>query len=93
MQRLVTYNNEQLTCAEWGRRYNIPSRTIISRLNSGWPVNEALEHPVRSAVNADAREARENGRLFYESVPCRKCGCTARHTASGQCLKCKVDAR
>jgi len=40
--RYVAHNGETLTVAQWAKRLGIPSNTIHSRLDRGWPVEHAM---------------------------------------------------
>lgn len=41
--RLITYNNETLTIAEWSEKLGIKYQTIYARLSKKWPIEKALE--------------------------------------------------
>jgi hypothetical protein len=43
--KLLSYNNETHTLAEWGRKLGIDRRTINARLMCDWPVEKALSTP------------------------------------------------
>lgn len=45
--RLLTYNGETHTVAEWGRILNISRSTLFSRLNMGWTVERMLTTQVK----------------------------------------------
>lgn len=40
--RLVTYKGETLTVTQWSERTGIKLSTLVSRLNSGWDIEKAL---------------------------------------------------
>jgi len=41
--RIITFNGETLTLAEWCERYNLHQVTVGRRLNAGWPPEAAFE--------------------------------------------------
>lgn len=43
--RTLTYNNETLTIAEWGKKLNIDRHLISKRLSRGWSIQDALMPP------------------------------------------------
>lgn len=45
--RLLTYNGQTLTMAEWSRQSGIPYKTLHNRLHYGWDVDMALTQPVK----------------------------------------------
>lgn len=45
--RFVEYNGERMTVAQWARKMNISYPTLMGRLNTGWPVHEALNTKAR----------------------------------------------
>lgn len=45
--RLLTFDGETLSLAEWCERRGMPSDTVRKRLEAGWPVDRALTAPVR----------------------------------------------
>lgn len=46
--RLITYNGETLTMAQWSRKLSINYLTLSNRLNrNGWPIERAFTEPVR----------------------------------------------
>jgi hypothetical protein len=45
--QFVTCGNETLTLTQWAERTGIKYKTLCKRLNSGWPVEQALTQPVR----------------------------------------------
>lgn len=45
--RMLTYNAETRTMAEWSRIVGIDQRTIHARLGYGWSVEKALTTPIR----------------------------------------------
>lgn len=45
--RLLTYNNETHSTAEWSRILNISRYTLFRRLKLGWTVEKTLSTPVR----------------------------------------------
>ena len=45
--RYLSYGNENLTIAEWGRKLNMPRKLIGDRIRSGWSVEKALTTPIR----------------------------------------------
>lgn len=46
--RLVTFDGLTLSTAEWARRLRMRSKTIRHRLDSGWPIERALDPNARS---------------------------------------------
>lgn len=44
--RMLTYNGETLSLAEWNRRLGCSPTTILCRLKNGWSVERALATPV-----------------------------------------------
>lgn len=47
-QRLITYNNETHNISDWARKIGINPDTMWARINSGWPIEKAMETPLRS---------------------------------------------
>jgi hypothetical protein len=45
--RLVEFNNETLTAAQWAAKIGIAYHVLLGRLRAGWPVERALTQPVR----------------------------------------------
>jgi hypothetical protein len=45
--RLITYNGETLTHAEWSYRLGLHPDTVGQRLRNGWTVERALTQPIR----------------------------------------------
>lgn len=45
-QRLITHEGQSLSVSEWSKRTGIPYATLLNRLNTGWPTDEALTEPV-----------------------------------------------
>lgn len=45
-QRIVEFNGRKLNINQWSKITNIPSATIIYRLNHGWSANDALTKPI-----------------------------------------------
>ena len=43
---MITHEGITLTVMEWSERLNVKYRTIMSRLNSGWSEEDALNKPV-----------------------------------------------
>jgi hypothetical protein len=43
--RIITFNGDSKTIAEWARVSGIDDRTIWKRLNRGWGVEESIFHP------------------------------------------------
>jgi hypothetical protein len=41
--RHISYNNETLTVAQWGKRLGIGYSTLLYRLNSGWSVEQIMQ--------------------------------------------------
>lgn len=89
MQRLIYYDEREMLLCEWAREYKMKRQTLAKRLNSGWDIEKALNHPVRECINMDAATARITGEKYYNSVPCAKCGCKIRNTKKGYCPVCK----
>ena len=48
--RMLTYNGESHTMAQWGRLVGISSSTIHARLKRGWSVERALSTPIKKVV-------------------------------------------
>ncbi len=46
--RHITYQGTTLTVIEWAERQNIHYKTLRTRLESGWTIEDALTRPVRS---------------------------------------------
>ena len=44
--RKLSHKGETLTVAEWSRRKRIGVKTLLHRLDAGWPVHLAIELPV-----------------------------------------------
>jgi hypothetical protein len=42
---LFTLNGESLTVAEWAARTGVSAQSIRNRINSGWPIQDALTQP------------------------------------------------
>lgn len=43
--RHITYNGETKTLQQWAEQFDIKPNTISQRLNSGWPIEQALTQP------------------------------------------------
>lgn len=43
----LTNRGETLTLTQWSERFGISKTTLKERLNSGWPIEDALLKPVR----------------------------------------------
>ena len=93
MRRLIYYDEREMLLSEWAREYGMKRQTLARRLNSGWDIETALNHPVRDAINLDAATARLTGEKFYNSVPCLECGTKIRYTKGGECPVCKRNKR
>lgn len=52
--RTMTYNGETLSVAEWSRRTGIRYRTILMRLNLGWPPEDVIHKPLRPITGSRA---------------------------------------
>lgn len=50
---LLTYKGETKTVAEWARHLAIKRRTLYSRLNAGWSVEQALSTPTKGGRAID----------------------------------------
>ena len=48
--RLLTYNNETKTMAEWAEILNIPYDTLNHRIHRGWSDEKALNTPVKTSL-------------------------------------------
>jgi hypothetical protein len=59
--RLLTFQGEQKTLAQWARARGISPHALFNRLENGWTVNEALTRPMKK----DRRRCKENN-----SQPC-----------------------
>ena len=46
--RLVTYDNQTLSIAEWSEKTGIKDGTLCYRLDKGWSIDKTLTSPVRS---------------------------------------------
>lgn len=46
--RLLTYNGETLTLANWSKRRNLKQRTLFQRLERGWSIEKSLTTPLRT---------------------------------------------
>lgn len=46
--RLITYNGDTHTIAEWARKLNILPDTISYRINKGWPIERAFQAPTNT---------------------------------------------
>ena len=55
--RLITYNGETKTAAEWGMVTGIKPHTILRRLRLGWSVDEALTIRPKVGNNKNTRKA------------------------------------
>ena len=49
--RFIAHNNVSHTLAEWANIANMKPETLAYRINNGWPMDEALNTPVRRTVN------------------------------------------
>lgn len=49
--RFIELNGERLSLIQWARRTRIPRDTLAFRINSGWPIAEALSRPVERQRN------------------------------------------
>ena len=49
--RLLTFNGETHSIAEWGRITGVNRRTIMSRLRAGWSIDNALTQAVKGHKN------------------------------------------
>lgn len=58
--RNVTFNEETLCLSEWAERTGIDKRTLRSRLEKGWSVEDALTVPTRPKRPSGAME-KNNG--------------------------------
>jgi hypothetical protein len=45
--RILEYNGERRTLAEWCERFRLPRDTVRKRLESGWSITSTLQTPVR----------------------------------------------
>ena len=45
--RILTYNGESLTVAQWGEKLGVDPDSFRSRINRGWSVERAVETPYR----------------------------------------------
>lgn len=45
--RWIVYRGERRTLADWSKKFKLHYDIIWDRLNAGWPIEEALETPVR----------------------------------------------
>ena len=43
--KILTYDGESATCAEWADRLHLPKKTLLRRLRDGWSVKMALTTP------------------------------------------------
>ena len=89
MRRLIFFDEREMTLCEWSREFKMKRQTLARRLNSGWDIERALNHPVRDSINMDAAAARITGERYYNSIPCVKCRCSIRDTKKGYCPVCK----
>ena len=89
MRRLIYYDEREMLLCEWAREFGMKRQTLAKRLNSGWDIETALNHPVRDAINYNRKYAKILGEKYYNSVPCLRCGCKIRQTSSGDCPVCK----
>lgn len=53
--RIVEFNGEQRTLAEWDNLLGFPSWTVGARLKKGWSVERALTEPLRNQVRKQMR--------------------------------------
>lgn len=74
---------------EWAREYKMSRKTLERRLARGWSLEDALNRPVRPRVNINRAKAIETGDYYYDSIPCKKCGCKIRITRNSDCPACK----
>jgi len=89
MRRLIYFDEREMLLCEWAREYGMKRQTLAKRLNSGWDVRTAITHPVRATINMDRETALITGEEYYNSVPCKKCGCRIRNAKKGYCPVCK----
>lgn len=62
--RVVEYNGERHTLAEWGRKLNIPDDTLLKRLNKyGYSVEDAFTRPMHYK-SAECYDDRPNNRIL-----------------------------
>ena len=61
MKRLIYYDEREMLLCEWAREFRMKRQTLAKRLNSGWNIEAALNHPVRESINMDAETARITG--------------------------------
>lgn len=52
--RVLEFNGESLTLAEWARKLGVNRLTIVGRLNLGWPVERALTEPLHAEKRRNA---------------------------------------
>lgn len=53
--RYIEFNGEKKSAANWSRETGVPSLTIISRINRGWPVETALFKKPRPTGRPDCQ--------------------------------------
>lgn len=56
--RILEFNGERLSLAEWCERLGLPRDTVHKRLAAGWTVDAALSTPVRPKAPNGAGETR-----------------------------------
>lgn len=49
--RIVSYKGETMTLHELSEKYDVAYKTLWARVNSGWSVSDAVETPIRRAVD------------------------------------------
>lgn len=54
----VTYNGKTQTIAQWAREYNMGYSALSIRLSKGWPIEKALETPVRRRKDESGSSSR-----------------------------------
>lgn len=66
--RIITAFGKTLCIAEWSELNGIPHNTICSRLEDGWPNEEAVTTPARRKKSAPKKEARRYHFLFPQPL-------------------------
>ena len=74
---------------EWAREFKMSRKTLERRLARGWRIGQALNRPVRARNSITKAKAIELGDYYYDSIPCKNCGCKIRLTRNSDCPACK----
>ena len=67
--KMLTYNGETKTMAEWARSLGIGHSALIARLNRGWSLEDALSSRSASSINHYAKTPEANVAAHLLSLP------------------------